>query len=98
MEGKAVKPRCMKPIALPSPDGLAPNGPMLRTGYSVLTSTRRCNHSPTLLSAKIASYLRSATISRVACSIPTKSARETMEWPMFSSTSFGSARIGFTFT
>jgi len=41
-------------------------------------------------------YPRRATISRVACSNPTKTARETIEWPMFNSTSFGMVRIGPT--
>ena len=51
-----------------------------------------------LLSAKIAGYASKAAISRVACSIPTNNDLESCEWPMFNSTSVGSARIGFTLT
>jgi len=42
-------------IASPSPDGLTPFGAILRTGYSVLPSTRRCERGPTTLFAKITS-------------------------------------------
>ena len=49
MESKTVKGSCMKPIASPSPDGLAPNG-------AVLPSTQHCERGPSMLSAKISGY------------------------------------------
>jgi hypothetical protein len=47
MHRKACKRSCVNHIASPSPDGLAPFGAMLRIGYSVLPSTRRCERSRT---------------------------------------------------
>jgi hypothetical protein len=60
--------RCFgKPIASSSPDDLTPVGAVLRTGYSVLPSTRRCKRAVTLLRAKrnspysASSFLRTAS-------------------------------------